>query len=364
MISPRPLTTQRWIGVAVCAALLASCGSANGSNDQGRKRPPPLVEVAPVGTHPFANRIEAVGTARANEQVTVSANVTERILRLGFDDGQFVRRGQVLAVLAQGQESAQLREAMARQQEANRQLARIEALRKRGFATQSQLDVQSAAATAARAQASEVRADIGERVIRAPFSGYASLRNISAGAVVNAGTPITTISDISVIKLDFPVPETALPALRPGLAIDARSAAYPNMPFRGAISTIDTVVDPNSRAVTVRARLPNPNNLIRPGMLLNVTILTSPRIGLAVPELAVLGEGQDRFVFVVDKQGVAKRTQVRTGMRGDGLMEISSGLAVGDPVVTEGVVKLSDGMKVRLKGDARAGSAPGRAPQR
>jgi membrane fusion protein (multidrug efflux system) len=344
-------------------AVTAACGGG-GEKEKGKgDRPAPLVKAEPATSMRFAETIEAVGTANANEQVTITAAVTERVMRLGFDDGSFVRSGQVLAVLGQGQENAQLAEARARQREAQQQLARIETLRRRGFATQSALDTQMAAAASARAQAAEAQASIGDRVIRAPFSGFASLRTISPGAVVSAGTEIATISDISTIKLDFPVPETALSALRPGLTIEARSAAYPDIPFRGQIATVDPVIDPNTRAVTVRARLPNPDGKLKPGMLLTVVIETAPRMGLSVPELAVIGEGDGRFVFVVDK-GVARRTPVRTGLRAGGRVEIVEGLRPGQLVVTEGVVKLTGTMPVRVAGPnagARAGGGEGAA---
>jgi len=341
----------------VLLGLAAACGGA-GAEEKGKARPAPVVKVEPATTIRFVETIEAVGTARANEQVTLSAPVTERLVRLGFDDGAFVRRGQVVAVLAQGQEAAQLAEAQARQREAQQQLGRIQTLKNRGFATQSQLDVQNAAAAAARAQASGVRASIGERVITAPFSGYASLRTISPGAVVNSGTPIATISDISTIKLDFPVPETVLATLRPGLTIAAVSAAYPDQPFRGQIANIDPVIDPNTRAVMVRAHLPNTDGKLKPGMLLTVAIETSPRLGLSVPELAIVGEGDSRFVYTIDGSGTARRTAVRTGLRSVGRVEILEGLKPGQKVVTEGVVKLSEGMKVRVAGAGNAARGP------
>jgi membrane fusion protein (multidrug efflux system) len=343
--------------------LLSACGGGDGEGKGKGKgdRPAPLVKVEPAQTMRFVDTVEAVGTANANEQVTITAQVTERLLRLGFDDGSFVRRGQTLAVLSQGQQTAALAEATARQREAQQQLSRISTLRERGFATKASEDAQIAAAAAARAQASGVQAQIGERVITAPFSGYASLRNISPGAVVSSGTEIATISDISTIKLDFPVPETALAAIRPGLTISAVSAAYPDTPFRGQIATVDPVIDPNTRAVTVRARLPNPDGRLKPGMLLTVSIETAPRMGISVPELAVVGEGESRFVYIVEN-GTAKRVQVRTGLRAGGRVEILEGLKPGQPVVTEGVVKLSENMKVRLAGPnagARTGGGGG-----
>ena len=347
----------RSILLAALSVSLAACG---GATAEKAARQPPLVKAEPAVSMRFVETVEAVGTAVANEQVTLAAPVTERIVRLGFDDGQYVSRGQVIAVLAQGQENAQLAEAQARTRETQQQLKRIETLRKRGFATQANLDTQVAAAASARAQAAEAQASIGERVIRAPFSGWVSLRNISAGAVVSSGTEIATISDISTLKLDFPVPETMLSTLRPGLTIEARSAAYPEVPFRGQIATIDPVIDPNTRAVTVRARLPNPDGKLKPGMLLTVTIETAPRMSLSVPELAVIGEGERRFVFLVGEDGKARRSEVRTGLRSAGRIEILQGLRPGQRVVTDGVVKISDGMTVRLAGPG--GDRPASAP--
>lgn len=340
-------------------AAAAACGSGG---DKARDKQPPLVKAEPARTMRFVDRIEAVGTAIANEQVTLSAPVTARIVGLNFDDGSFVRRGQVIAVLQQAQQNAQLREVQARAREAQQQLARVESLKDRGFATRSDYDARVAAAAAARAQAQGMRAEIGDRVIRAPFAGWVSLRTISVGAMASQGTEIATISDIGTIKLDFTVPETMLAAIRPGLTIEARSAAYPDRPFNGTIHTIDAVVDPNSRAVRVRARLPNPDRLLRPGMMLNVGIENAPRMALSVPELAVIGEGDQRFVYAVDDGGRARRTAVRTGVRLGGRIEILAGLRPGQRVVTEGVVKVADGMQLRLAGPRPAQQRAQQAP--
>lgn len=348
------LRLTRTVLISPLLGLLMACGGAEGAE---RKRPPPTVKTEAVTNIAFADRVEAVGTAKANEQVTLSAPVTERLVRLNFDDGGFVQRGQTVAVLAAGQETAQLAEARAVERNANQQLRRVSELKRRGFATNTSLDAQVAQSAAARAQAAEARASIGDRVIRAPFSGWVSLRSISPGAIVAAGTEIATISDVRLIKLDFPVPETLLPALRPGLPILVTSAAWPGQPFRGTIANINPVIDPNTRSVVVRAELPNPDRRLRPGMLLNVGIDTAPRTGLSVPELAVVGEGDKRFVYMIDAAGKAKRTEVRTGARSAGRVEIVSGLRAGQKVVTEGVIKLTDGMKVTVAG-ARGARRP------
>lgn len=333
--------------LVLSAALLGGCGQqASGNAD---RREAPLVLAAAVQNARFVDRIEAVGTALANEQVTLAAPVTERVTRLNFDDGQFITRGQVVAVLAASQENAQLAEAGARAHEAQQQLTRLNQLKARGFATNSAVDAQAALAGQANAQAGQARAMIADRVIRAPFSGWVSLRNISAGAVVTAGTEIAQISDISKIKLDFAVPETMLAQIAPGQVIDARAAAWPDQPFRGVIATIDPVLNPQTRAVTVRAILANTDRKLKPGMLLTVTIEAAARTSPAVPEIAVVGEGDQSFVYVVDK-GVAKRVPIRTGLHQNGMVEILSGISAGQTVVTEGVVKIGDGSKVRVAG--------------
>jgi membrane fusion protein (multidrug efflux system) len=288
--------------------------------------------------------------------VTLTAPVTERIVRLNFDDGSFVRAGQVIAVLQQGRENAQLAEAQARVREAEQQLRRIGPLKDRGFATKADYDARVAALATARAQGQAVGADIGERVIRAPFSGWVSLRNISAGAVASQGTEIATISDVSTIKLDFPVPETLISLIRPGLPIQARTDAWPDVPFNGTIHTIDPVADAATRSIVARARIPNPQRQLRPGMLLTVTIENRPRLAVSVPELAVVGEGDSRFVYTIDGEGKARRRPVRTGAVQSGRIEIVEGLRAGEQVITEGIVKVSEGMPVRVQG--REGQRP------
>jgi membrane fusion protein, multidrug efflux system len=331
---------------ALAIMMLAGC---SGGGEGERKRPPPLVKAAEPVNHDFVERIEAVGTARANEQVTLSANVTERIERLLFEDGMTVRGGQVLAILSQQQEQAALAGALAAQRQAAAQLSRVQELSNKGFATAALLDQQRAAASLAESNVREARAQIEDRTLRAPFAGQVSLRTISAGAVVNAGTPLVTISDVSRIKLDFTVPETRLRALRIGQPIQAIAAALPQ-PFAGQVTSIDPVIDAQSRAVLVRAVLPNPGGRIKPGMLMTVRIEAGRRTVSAVPELAVVGDGGERFVYVVGQDGKARRMPVKTGLRDQGLMEVS-GLPLGARVISEGVIKVSDGVAVRVMGD-------------
>lgn len=321
-------------------SVLAACGSADG--EDGQRGGAPTVVGGTVTQAEFVSEIEAVGTAFANEQTVITSPVTERIERIGFTDGAIVRRGAIIAQLSRSEESADLNSVEARAREAGKQLERLTSLQERGFATNAAVDEQTALRDSARADANAIRSRISDRVIRAPFDGVLSLRTISSGTVVTSGSPIATISDISSIKLDFTVPENFLTALEPGQVIEATTAAYPDQSFFGTINNIDPLVDPLSRSLTVRAILPNGARQLRPGMLMSVRIVSETRTGLAIPETALLAQGDQSFVFVVDKEGIARRTPIEIGLRSKGMVEVRSGIALGNKIVADGTVKVRD----------------------
>lgn len=344
---------------------LAACGDADGS---GRERGgAPTVVGGTVTQTEFVSEIEAVGTAFANEQTVITSPVTERIERIGFADGAIVRRGAVIAQLSRGEESADLSSVEARAREADKQLERLTSLQQRGFATNAAVDEQTALRDGARADANAIRSRISDRVIRAPFDGVLSLRTVSAGTVVTSGSTIATISDISSIKLDFTVPETFLTALEPGQVVEATAAAYPDQSFYGTINNINPLVDPLSRSLTVRALLPNNARQLRPGMLMSVRIVSETRTGLAIPETALLAQGDQSFVFVVDKDGIARRTSIEVGLRSKGMVEVRSGIALGDKIVADGTVKVRDDAPVNAvlpgeKAAKKSGKKTGEKP--
>ena len=324
---------------------LSACG---GGDDRGDGRgDSPVVVGGTVTQAEFVAEIEAVGTAFANEQTVITSPVTERIDRIGYADGAIVRRGAVIARLSSGEESADLSSVVARAREADKQLDRLTELQQRGFATNSAVDQQTALRDTARADANAIRSRISDRVIRAPFDGVLSLRTVSPGTVVTSGSPIATISDISAIKLDFTVPENFLTALKPGQVIEATTAAYPDRSFYGTIDNISPLVDPLSRSVTVRAILPNDGRQLRPGMLMGVRIVSETRTGLAIPETALIAQGDQNFVFVVDKEGIARRTAIDIGLRSRGLVEVKGGVALGTRIVADGTVKVRDDSPVK-----------------
>jgi membrane fusion protein, multidrug efflux system len=343
--SPLPFFRVCWLSVTLTATgLLAGCGGDDAAD--GGAAPATTVVMATVSPVEWRDTIEALGTARANESVTLTAKVSETVRKVAFDSGDVVRAGDVIVDLSSGAQLAGLEEAKAAYQEAERQLARGQELARSKIISESQLDTQRSTRDAAKARMDVVRAQLSDRVITAPFDGILGLRRVSPGSLVTPGAPIATLDDISVIKLDFSVPERFLAVLAPGQDIVARSEAWPDREFSGKVASVDSRVDPVTRSLTIRAELPNPERLLRPGMLLTVRLYQAARETLVVPEIAVVQVGTEAFIYRVSPDQTAARVRVELGSRRRGEVEVVSGLAAGDTIVTEGSIKLRDGARV------------------
>lgn len=314
--------------------------------------PPTPVFVTKMVSKPFVDEIEALGTLKANENVDLSSSVTERVVEVNFDSGQRVKQGDVLIKMDAAEEEAKLKEEQSVVDEAQRQVDRLKPLIKRGATSQSTLDEADLELQTAQSRLVAIQSQIDERLITAPFDGKLGLRNISIGAMAQPGTLITTIDDDTIMKLDFSVPEIYLPSLRDGGSIKAIAKAYPDEVFTGKVQSIDSRVDPLSRAVSVRALLDNADHKLRPGMLMRVKLQKSARIALVLPEESLVPRGEKNYVYVVQgygEQAKVKFQEVELGSRRKGEVEIIDGLNDGDIVVTHGTLRLSDGASVIVK---------------
>jgi membrane fusion protein (multidrug efflux system) len=337
-----------------CALLLAlaACGgeegdaAAQGPGGRGGDRPVPVTAAA-VRAQPWSDTIQALGTVKARESVTVTAKVSETVQRVHFDSGDVVARGAPLVTLSGQQQQAALVEAQAEANEAEQLLKRQSELAAQQLIARASLDTQRALRDTARARVAQVRAQLGDRVIRAPFPGVLGIRQISPGSLVTPGTAIATLDDLASVYVDFPVPESMLANLGSGQRLTATSAAYPGREFEGMVSTIDSRVDPTTRAVSVRGEFPNAQRLLRPGMLMQVTLIRPERQALLVPEIAIVQVGTSSYVYRVGADNTAQRADVEVGSRRDGMAEIVEGLRPGDRIVIDGTGKLREGQRVQ-----------------
>ncbi len=345
-----------WILVAGVALMAGAC-SDDSERGGGRRGPgsggPVTVEAITVSSRTLYDTLEALGTTRANESVTLTAKVTDTVGKVNFEDGQFVDSGAILIELTSEEEQAQLAEARVNLRDAENQWNRLKGLREQGVVSASDLDAAVARVDAERARLNTIIARLKDRLVRAPFAGLLGFRQVSEGTLITPGTPITTIDDIATIKLDFTVPETALAVLAPGQTVLARSVVYGDRDFSGVVSSVGSRVDPVTRAVVVRAIFDNADRALRPGMLMTVRLVTDRREALVVPESAVIQIADESFVYALDSESQARRQTIMTGSRRQGVIEVLGGLAEGDLVISEGIIKVRDGVTVRLLDDAR-----------
>jgi membrane fusion protein, multidrug efflux system len=325
---------------ATAAWLLAGCGTeAPVAGPAGAGPESVAVVTAPVVEKPLAVEVEALGTARANEAIEITAKAANTVISVRFEEGQLVRRGDLLIELDGAQARADLAAAEAALAESKSAYARSRDLFAQAALSQAQLEQIEARVAASRARLSDT-------LIRAPFDGRMGLRRVSVGALVNPGAVITTLDDTSTMKVDFDVPEVFLAVLKAGLTVVAQSAAYAGESFSGEVESVDSRVDPVTRTSKVRARLPNPEGRLRPGMFLTVRVSREPLPGLVVPEQALVPERGKVYVFVLADGRIARR-EVTIGRRVPGEVEITQGVAAGERVVIEGTQKVRDGSAAR-----------------
>jgi membrane fusion protein (multidrug efflux system) len=326
---------------------------------------PAAVTATVVETQPWSDTIRALGTVKARESVTVTAKVSETVQVVHFESGDRVEAGAPLVELSGNQQRAMLAQAEATAKEAERLYARQDNLALQGVIPRASLDAQRAVRDSARARVEEMRAALSDRVIRAPFAGVLGIRQVSPGALVTPGTPIATLDDIDRVYVDFPVPEATFANLAVGQQLTATGAAYPGREFEGTVSSIDSRIDPVTRAVNVRGEFMNADHALRPGMLLQVTLIRPPREALLVPEISVVQVGNSSFVYRLRPDSVVERVDVQIGSRRGGLAEVTSGLAVGERIVVDGTGKLRPGERVNAapaKIAAEAAPDPAAAP--
>jgi membrane fusion protein (multidrug efflux system) len=289
--------------------------------------------------------IEAIGNAVANESAEITSKTVNTVTAIHFEEGQMVRKGAVLVEFDSIQARADLAAAEAALAESRAQFNRSRELLATQALSQSQLDTIEATLKSNEARVKSARSKVEDTIVRAPFSGRIGFRRVSVGSLVSPGTVIATLDDTSVMKLDFTVPQSYLFALQPGLPITAQIAGVPNQTFEGKVTTLDSRVDPVTRSIVVRAELPNPQGILKPGMFMTAKIDAAVSQALLVPEGAIVPEQGKSFVFVV-KGGVASKREVTLGRRKPGQVQITAGLESGDKVIVEGTQKVRDGIQV------------------
>ncbi|MCL6619190.1 efflux RND transporter periplasmic adaptor subunit [Thermomonas hydrothermalis] len=341
----------------ICLAMLTvtGCGRQAASGPAGRgSGGPQAVVVQTVALRDWQDRVQALGTVRAREAVTLTAKVTETVEQVHFESGQEVAKGAPLITLSGAQQQAALAQALAQERDAEAQYQRLAKLAQQQLVAAAVAETARATRDAVRAQVAQIRANLADRVIRAPFSGVLGIRQVSPGALVTPGTVIATLDDLSRVYVDFPVPETELAGLAPGQHLTGQVSAWPQQRFEGRVMAVTARLDPATRAATVRGEFPNPQRQLQPGMLMQVTLVRAVRPAVVVPELAVQQVGNETFVWRVKPDATVEKVAVVVGGRIPGWVMLRDGLRAGERIVVEGTGKLRPGARVRAVQPAAA----------
>lgn len=333
---------------AVQAQAPAGGGTASAATNRGGPGGPggpAAVEVGKVESLRLTDDVQAVGSLRSAQSVVLRPEVSGRIAKFGFNDGQRVKRGQLLVQLDDTLQRAQHQQAVAQANIARTNLQRSRELLAQGFVSQSAVDQNAAALEVAEAQVALAAAQLARMKIIAPFDATAGIKKVDIGDYVKDGADLVNLEDLSALSVDFSLPERYLARIKPGQVVEVALDALPGRTFKGRVEALDAQVDANGRALLVRARVENPGALLKPGMFARPRVVFAVRDNaIVVPEEALVPQGQRQYVYkLVDGEGGQKhahRVEAKLGLRLPGKVELLDGLVAGDRVVTAGQARL------------------------
>jgi membrane fusion protein, multidrug efflux system len=333
------------------------------------KPPPAQISAVKVTTEAVPRFASGVGSLTAIHQVTINPEVGGRVTKILFEPGAKVKAGDPLVQLNDAPERGDLANYEAQARWAETTLQRSSALAQHQYEARETVDQKQSQLDQARAQIIKTEAVIEQKLIRAPFAGQLGMRQVDVGQYLTPGAPIVSLTDLSMLYVNFTLPSRMRPQISVGQQVNVTADAYPGRVFTAQITTIEPQVSADTRTMTVQATMPNPDNALLPGMFVNAAVVLPPQSDVVVlPETAVDYTLYGDSVYVIREEGKnekggpilkAFRTAVKTGARWDGKVAIVEGLQPGLRVAAAGQIKLQDGAQVVI-----TGSPPPQPPAR
>lgn len=295
----------------------------------------------------LANDIKTIGTIKANEEVEIRTEVSRKVTGIYFKEGSFVGKGSVLVKMDDSDLQSKLKRTALDEELAQLNADRTKQLLDKGLAAQSQYDIDLNTLAKVQADIEGIKIDISKTVIRAPFSGFTGLRNISIGTYLTSATIVTTMQDISKIKVDFSIPEKYLGAFKKGDDI-TYTIDGTNEEFHGEVYAFEPKVENNTRSLTLRAVSTNNGKKLLPGTFTSVTLKLSNIAGaLMIPTQALIPDITGQSVLVM-KNGIAKLLPVDIGIRTEDKVQIMGPVTAGDTIVATNILKIKPDSKVKI----------------
>lgn len=345
--------------ILIVLLLFGGCGKKDGKQVKERSA---NVRVTAAEKKPLRPYIDAVGTLKAWDEVTVSSELDGVIKVMELDEGSSVKKGDVLAhiddrdyVLAMKSSEAALKQSEATLANTRQEYQRKEALYKEELVTKQQFDdvstrilLNMSDCDKARSALELAKVKVAKTKISSPLSGVIKAKKMTAGDYVKSATPLYTIVQVDPLKLDFTVTEQDASKIKVGQDIIFQVDSEPGRNYSGRVTVIYPHLDDKTRALTVEARISNNDRSLKPGLFARVTLyLGPPRNTIVIPVNSILYDGQRTSIFVVDK-GIAHSRDVKIGAKYGDLQEIIDGLSDKETVVTVGQNNLAEGAKVNV----------------
>jgi membrane fusion protein (multidrug efflux system) len=321
--------------VACAGALVAGCNKQAAQMAGGF--PPVQVVVAEAKRQAVTETLPLVGTVMADELVEIRSEVDGTVQDIKFEEGKPVEKGQLLIQLDPTKLAASLAETEANFKLTEANFERMKTLLKDNVMARQEYDQAAAAYDVNRASLDRKRRELKDTQVLAPFAGVAGSRLISPGQVINKDAKLTSVVALDPVKIEVNVPERFLGQVRVGQKIEVKVAAYPQESFKGEVFFVGPQVDPVTRTVLVKARIPNADFRLKPGMFAGLELALKLREdAVVIPESALIASGDVVSVFIVDDKQTAQMRVVKPGVRLAGHVEITDGLKGGEMVIIEG----------------------------
>jgi len=338
--------------LAMTQFILTGCKKAPGAAGGppgGGGMPAMQVVAVEAKTQPVTESLSLIGSIVANEMVEIKPETEGIVQEVGFDEGKAVEQGQLLIRLDDTKLAASVAEAESNFKLSTANFERAKQLLKDTLVSQQEFDQAAATFDLNRATLELKKRQLKDTRILAPFAGVTSARHVSPGQVITRDTVLTALVDLDPVKVEVNVPERYLQQLKIGQALEFTVAAFPGEKFKGEVYFISPQIDPSLRTALVKARIPNADHKLRGGMFASLDLTLQVRdAAIVIPEPALMSNGDNFSVFVVDAESKAQLRPVQVGIRLAGRAEILKGVSAGEKVIVEGVQKVGPGSLVKL----------------
>lgn len=305
------------------------------------------VLVAPVVSERVLDGIRSVGSLRPYEQVEISAEISGKVSEILFEEGSSVKKGQAILKINDDDLQAQLKRYEFQEKTLAEKLDRQRILFEREAVSQESFDAVQTEFNVLKADKELLMVKISRCVVRAPFDGVTGFRHVSEGAYISPGMPITSLVDLSRVRIEFAVPEKYNSMKLVGMTVYFTIAGS-DVQYKATIYAMEPVISDKTLTLVLRAMCENPGMRLRPGMSAKVVIPTAAIVSrLLIPTEAVIPSMEGKSVWVV-QNGKPVSVNIATGMRLEKMVEVTRGLALGDSVIITGLMQLREGSSIKV----------------